>query len=360
MCRVSFYLILNYLKKNKNKNEIIMINYNLKEMTDIVTFCGFKIVFINLNKNCSIDFKDLERKIRKETSAIVCTNMFNDLNETLKLKKICNKKKIYLIEDNAIYYGNNEKLNNKKIFSGSFGDASIFSFGLMKRVSSIDGGAIATNDKKLYKYALEFNSKNKNIYIGRIIKQILLFIIIKIIYSKIFYITFFNYLMKQVHFLELKLFLKYIYPAEFYLKKNFNSNLIFRRPSSISINMIALSMTKINSKDDDTRLKNIKLYYNKLKKIKKIKLVYNENSSYQNYLDFPILTNNKKALYKYLFQKGIECKLFYYKSCSKNKFSKNKFDKKILCLPCHHNLSVKEINYTCNQVKRFYDQIDNS
>ena len=97
----------------------------------------------------------------------------------------------------------------------------------MKRISSIDGGAIATNDSGLYKYALEFNAKHKKIYIPRIIKQIILFIIIKIIYSKFFYRFFFNYIMKQVHFLDLKLFLKYIYPAEFYSKKKFNSNLIF-------------------------------------------------------------------------------------------------------------------------------------
>ena len=285
--------------------------------------------------------------------------MFNNLNETIKLKKICNKKKIYLIEDNAIYYGNNQKLNNKKIFSGSFGDASIFSFGLMKRVSSIDGGAIATNDSELYKYAMEFNYKNKNIYIGRIIKQILLFIIIKMVYSKIFYISFFNYLMKQIHFLNIKLFLRFIYPAEFYSKKNFNSKLIFRRPSSISINMVAISMTNINNADDYARLKNIKLYFNKLKKIKNIKLIYNGNSTFQNYLDFPILTNNKKALYVYLFQRGIECKFYFYKSCSINKFSKNNFDKKILCLPCHHNLSKSEINYICNEIKKFYDQYNN-
>ena len=43
-----------------------MINYNLKEMSDIVTFCGFKLVFFNLHKNCSLNFKDLEKKIEKK------------------------------------------------------------------------------------------------------------------------------------------------------------------------------------------------------------------------------------------------------------------------------------------------------
>lgn len=66
MCRVSFYVILNYLKKNNNKNEIIMINYNLKEMTDIVAYCGFKLIFINLNKNCSLNFKYIKSKIKKK------------------------------------------------------------------------------------------------------------------------------------------------------------------------------------------------------------------------------------------------------------------------------------------------------
>ena len=81
-----------------------------------------------------------------------------------------------------------------------------------------------------------------------------------------------------------------------------------------------------------------------------------KNSTFQNYLDFPILTNNKKSLYKYLFKKGIECKLFFYKSCSKINFQKIILIK-ILCLPCHHNLTSKEINYTCEQIKKFYDQI---
>ena len=43
-----------------------MINYNLKEMSDIVTFCGFKLVFFNLHKNCSLNFKDLEKENRKK------------------------------------------------------------------------------------------------------------------------------------------------------------------------------------------------------------------------------------------------------------------------------------------------------
>ena len=269
MCRVSFYLILNYLRKKNKKNEIIMINYNLKEMTDIVSFCGFKLVFINLNKNCSINFKDLKSKIRKKNSAIVCTNMFNNLNDSLKLRKICKKNKIYLIEDNAIYFGNNEKLNNKKIFAGSIGDTSIFSFGLMKRLSSIDGGAIATNDIGLYKHAQEFNTKNKNIYIGRILKANIIIYYNKNNLFQNFLYWIFNYIMKQVHFLDHKFFLKYIYPAEFYSKKNFNSNLIFRRPSSISINMVAISMNAINNQNDKTRLKNIRLYNKKLKEVKK-------------------------------------------------------------------------------------------
>ena len=44
-------------------------------------------------------------------------------------------------------------LKNKKIFSGSFGDFSLNSFNIMKNISAMYGGSVATNDKDFLNFA---------------------------------------------------------------------------------------------------------------------------------------------------------------------------------------------------------------
>ena len=77
--------------------------------------------------------------------------MFNSRIDTLKLKDFA-KKKIILIEDNAIYFDNFSNVGQKKIYSGSFGDYSLYSFNIMKNISTLYGGGISHNDKEFYKF----------------------------------------------------------------------------------------------------------------------------------------------------------------------------------------------------------------
>ena len=146
--RVGFILVLKYLKRlNPDKKEIIMSSYNLAEMVNICQNLNLKIVFPKLNENLFICEKDLKKKINKKTLAVVTTNIFNSFNDSKKIKNLCNSKKVPLIEDNAIYFGNFKKIGNKKIYAGSFGDYSLNSFNIMKNISAMYGGSIETNDK---------------------------------------------------------------------------------------------------------------------------------------------------------------------------------------------------------------------
>ena len=102
--RVGFILILKYLKKiNPNKKEIIINSYNLAEMVNICKNLNLKIVYCDLNKNLFLSKKDLKKKINNNTLAVLSTNIFNTYDDSLAVKKLCNKKKVPLIEDNAIY-----------------------------------------------------------------------------------------------------------------------------------------------------------------------------------------------------------------------------------------------------------------
>ena len=111
--RVGFLLLLKYLKyKYPQKNEIIFLPYNLAEMINVAKNLNFKPIFSNLNYDSGFyDFRYLKKNINKNTLALVLTNMFNSYEDTIKIKKLCKKNKIILIEDNAICFDNFKRAN---------------------------------------------------------------------------------------------------------------------------------------------------------------------------------------------------------------------------------------------------------
>ena len=162
MCRTSFLVILEYLKvKKPHRDELIVCSYNLEEMIDIVRLYNFKVKLIDINYETGVmNYEQIKSFASNKTAAILFTNMFNNHLELQELNKFCRDNDILMIEDNAIYYGNYflQKANQK--YSGSYGDVSIFSFGIMKNVSAIFGGALLTSDMDIYNFA---NKKKKRI-----------------------------------------------------------------------------------------------------------------------------------------------------------------------------------------------------
>ena len=107
----------------------------------------FKAKFVDISLNTlSMDPNKILRNLNKNTKAVFLTHAqgFNGLTD--KLIKSLNKKKILLIEDVCESHGATFK--NKKL--GSFGKISNFSFYYAHHLSTIEGGMICTNDKKIY------------------------------------------------------------------------------------------------------------------------------------------------------------------------------------------------------------------
>ena len=119
-----------------------------------------------------MDNEKIINKINNKTLAVFITHAqgFNGLTD--KLLKIL-KKKIHLIEDVCESYGAKHK--NKKL--GTYGIMSNFSFYYAHHLSTIEGGMVCTNDKKIYELANIFRShgmvrESKNItFEKRIIKS---------------------------------------------------------------------------------------------------------------------------------------------------------------------------------------------
>lgn len=108
---------------------------------------NFKPVFIDIDpKNLAMDENEIKKKVTKKTKAVFLSHIqgFNGLSTDLL--KFLKRKKIHLIEDVCESHGATFK--NKKL--GSFGLISNFSFYYAHHLSTIEGGMICTNSKKVY------------------------------------------------------------------------------------------------------------------------------------------------------------------------------------------------------------------
>ena len=131
----------------KKGDEIIIPNFTIISNAIAVFKENLNIKLIDCNiKDWNMDIEKIKKKISKKTKAIIATHIYNFPLRVDILKKICDKKKIILIEDAAEAIG--QKLNNR--LCGSFGDISIFSFYANKQITTGEGGMITTNNKKLF------------------------------------------------------------------------------------------------------------------------------------------------------------------------------------------------------------------
>jgi len=138
---------LKIINKNKVKNEIIVPTLTWVSDINSVVMNGFKPVFVDINfSNLSMNVEEVLKKISKKTLAVFITHAqgFNGLNN--KLLEVLKKKKIHLIEDVCESHGATFK--NKKL--GNYGLISNFSFYYAHHLTTIEGGMVCTNDKKIY------------------------------------------------------------------------------------------------------------------------------------------------------------------------------------------------------------------
>lgn len=143
-------LSMTILKILYGKGEIILPALTWVSDVNSVIQNNFKPIFVDINpNNLCMSESEIIKKINKKTLAVFMTHAqgFNGLSA--KLLNILRKKKILLIEDVCESHG--ATFNKKKL--GTFGKISNFSFYYAHHMSTIEGGMICTNDKKIFHLA---------------------------------------------------------------------------------------------------------------------------------------------------------------------------------------------------------------
>lgn len=142
-------LIQAYLNLGKLKKGDLIGFSSLTWSTNVMPLIqlGLKAVPIDVElSTLNVSSKQLLKTLKKYAlKALLLTNLLGFCDDIDEIKRICRKKNIILLEDNC------ESLGTiyKGIKLGNFGEASTFSFYVGHHMSTIEGGAICTDDEEL-------------------------------------------------------------------------------------------------------------------------------------------------------------------------------------------------------------------
>ena len=128
-------------------DEIIMPSYTFVSTANAFVLHGAKIVFADCNENePNINPDEIEKLISPRTKAVVVVHYAGVACDMERIVEICNKHRIFLVEDAAQAIDSFYK--DKPL--GSFGHLAAFSFHETKNVISGEGGMLVINDKKFF------------------------------------------------------------------------------------------------------------------------------------------------------------------------------------------------------------------
>jgi UDP-4-amino-4,6-dideoxy-N-acetyl-beta-L-altrosamine transaminase len=135
------------IKKNK---EGITTPITFSASSNALLHCGLRPKFADIDHDTyNININEIKKKITKNTKVIVAVDYAGQPADMKKIYKLAKSKGIYVIEDASHAIGSKY---DKKTMVGSckFSDLTTFSFHPVKTITCGEGGAIATNNRKLY------------------------------------------------------------------------------------------------------------------------------------------------------------------------------------------------------------------
>lgn len=126
-------------------DEVIVQAYTCVAVPDPVIWVGATPVYVDCDDSLTASVDEIRKRITPRTRAIVLQHTFGIPAHIEEISSLAREKGILLIEDCAHALG--ATYQNKPV--GTCGDASFFSFGRDKVISSVFGGALAIKNQAL-------------------------------------------------------------------------------------------------------------------------------------------------------------------------------------------------------------------
>ncbi|OUX38019.1 MAG: pyridoxal-5'-phosphate-dependent protein [Candidatus Pelagibacter sp. TMED273] len=294
----------------KEGDEIITPTYSFYATAGAIATTGATPVFVDIKDDLNIDEDEIEKKITKKTKAIVPVHWSGRICNMKKITNLARKYKLHVVEDacHAILAH-----DDKKKYAGNFGITGCFSMHPLKNLNVWgDGGVITTNNKKIYE--------------------------------------------------KLKLMRNHgLTSRDNCSLYGYNSRLDTIQAA------IALEMLKKINFITNSRIKNANYLNKKLKFIKQIRLIKEQNNYKSVYHLYQFYCEKRNQLNDYLRKNKIDSKIHYPKplhlhdSAKKFRYRKGQFknaeilSKSVISIPVHEFISKKQLNFIISKIQKFYN-----
>lgn len=143
-------LHLAYLSAGLKRGEEVITTPNTFAATaNMLLAVGAKPIFCDIRLDTyNIDESKIEELIGKKTKAIVPVHFAGQSCEMEKIRQIARRRNLLVVEDACHALG--AKYKDSKIGSCKYSDMAVFSFHPVKSITTGEGGAVLTNNKKYY------------------------------------------------------------------------------------------------------------------------------------------------------------------------------------------------------------------
>lgn len=128
-------------------DEVIVPGYTFVASLTSIIYAKAIPILAEIDNSLTLDPSDVLSKITDRTKAIMLVHMLGGAGHINEIKKIAKNKNILLIEDCAQAFG----VTYKGRSVGNYGDIGTYSFNPLKTITGGEGGAVASDDERLYK-----------------------------------------------------------------------------------------------------------------------------------------------------------------------------------------------------------------
>ncbi|MBA4366696.1 MAG: L-glutamine--2-deoxy-scyllo-inosose aminotransferase KanB [Desulfobacterium sp.] len=133
-------------------DEVIVPPFTFIATVEAVLNAGAVPVFAEIDETLCLDPEEIESKLNPRTKAVLPVHMCGSMARIDEIKTLCDQKGLILIEDTCQAVG--ASYRGKSL--GTFGKAGCFSFDPVKTITCGEGGAVVTDDRKVYALADQY------------------------------------------------------------------------------------------------------------------------------------------------------------------------------------------------------------
>lgn len=291
-------------------DEVVTPAWSWISTSEVISLCGATPVFADVDPEYfTITEKEIISKITSKTKALIAVHLYGQAAEISKIRKLCYRHKLSLIEDCSQAHFSKE--GDETL--GTIGDVGVFSFYPTKNLGAYgDGGCVITNDCTIAEKVKRLANHGG--------------------------------LSKDEHTIE-----------------GFNSRLSTMQASLLNVKL------KYLDNWNQRRREIAEIYSRQLNVISQINLPKIREGTTHTFHIYVIKAKKRDELKSFLIDKGIQTMIHYPKALPFEpayKYLNHKesdfpvaasLEKSVLSLPVYPELSNDQVEYVCEMIKLFYE-----